>query len=179
MVEIKVREVMSKNPLFVESSMNLWEAVKAMVQRGISTMIVVDNNVPVGILTDRDIVVKVVARGLDPTEVKVFDIMTKPIVVINADDTLERAATLMAKKKIRKLPVIENNKIIGLLSENDIVRIAPTILEIIEEKEKMKGEVEYKEMEYLAGRCENCGEFSTELLYVNGKYLCPVCRGVG
>ncbi len=179
MAEIKVREVMSKNPLFVESSTVLWDAVKAMVERGISTMIVVDKNVPVGILTDRDIVVKVVARGLDPTEVKVSEIMTKPIVVINADDTLEKAALLMAKKKIRKLPVIEENKIIGILSENDIVRIAPTILEIIEEKERMKGEVEYKGKEYLAGRCESCGQFSTELIYVKGKYLCPVCRGVG
>lgn len=176
MNKIIVSEVMSKNPLILDKDTPLIEGVKLMVSRGISTIIVSEHSNPIGIVTDRDIVVKVVARNLDPNAVKLEDIMTKPLIVIDKNETLEKASYLMSKKKIRKLPIVDKNKIIGILSENDVVKIAPDLLIIAEEKEHETNEEKNYESEKFAGKCELCGQYSTELTYYKGQLVCPECK---
>ncbi len=171
MKEIRVKEVMSKNPMILEYNTDVSTAVKKMVQRGISTIIVSKNNVPVGIVTDRDLVTKVIARDINPSEITLEDIMTRPLVVVDENEKLETAARMMNKKKIRKLPVVSGNAIIGLLSENDIVKISPDLLFIASEK----SQEEIKE-EYFAGLCDVCGHFSTQLVFYKNLYVCPKCK---
>jgi len=176
MNKIKVHEVMSKNPLILDCKTVLIDGVRNMVSRGISTIIVTKESRPVGIVTDRDIVVKVVARNMDPGRITLEEIMSQPLMVISKDETLDKAAYVMSKKKIRKLPVIEKGNIIGILSENDIVKIAPDLLAIAEEKSKQQPEEKYYEEEHFAGLCEICGQFSTELTYYKGQLVCPECK---
>ncbi|MGC8663157.1 MAG: cyclic nucleotide-binding/CBS domain-containing protein [Thermoplasmata archaeon] len=176
MKTIKVSEVMSRNPLILDRETLLIEGVKSMVSRGISTIIVSDHSKPIGIVTDRDIVVKVVARNLDPNAIKLGDIMSSPLMVIEKDETLEKAAYIMSNKKIRKLPITDKDKIVGILSENDIVKIAPDLLAIAESKSLDKSDEKYYEEEHLSGICEVCGQFSTELTYYKGQLVCPECR---
>ncbi|MGC8646780.1 MAG: cyclic nucleotide-binding/CBS domain-containing protein [Thermoplasmata archaeon] len=175
MGKITVGEVMSINPLMMEKDVNLFDAVKISVQKGVSAIIVTDNGVPAGIVTDRDIVTKVVYRGLNPFDIKLGDIMTKPIITVKKDDPLEKAALLINKKKVRKLPVIDDGMIVGLLSENNIVKISPDLLLIAEKEEKNEGKEFQDEDIYYTGICEGCGKFSHELKYKNGMFLCPNC----
>ncbi|MGC8715757.1 MAG: cyclic nucleotide-binding/CBS domain-containing protein [Thermoplasmata archaeon] len=174
--KIKVGEVMSRNPLILDHKTILIDGVKNMVSRGISTIIVSKDSKPIGIVTDRDIVVKVVSRSLDPNKVELGEIMSIPLMVIDKNETLDKAAYIMSKKKIRKLPVIEKGKIVGILSENDIVKIAPDLLAIAEEKSVQEVEEKYYEEERFAGICEVCGQFSTELTYYKGQIVCPECK---
>ncbi|MDP8011402.1 MAG: cyclic nucleotide-binding/CBS domain-containing protein [Thermoplasmata archaeon] len=176
MGKIKVSEVMSKNPLIMDISTKLIDAVKTMVDRGISTIIVSEHSKPVGIVTDRDIIVKVVARNLDPNLINLGEIMSSPLMIISVDEDLEKAAYIMSKKKIRKLPVLEKNRIMGILSENDIVKIAPDLLAIAENKSTEEDNEKYFEEEHFAGKCEICGQFSTELTYFKGQLVCPECK---
>ncbi len=175
MGKILVGEVMSSNPLMMEKDVILFDAIKISVNKGASAIIVTDKDIPVGIVTDRDIITKVFYRALNPFEIKLEDIMTKPIITIRKDDPLEKAAMIINKKKIRKLPVIDDGKIVGLLSENNIVKISPYLLVIAEKEESNENEKEIDEDIYYTGICEGCGKFSHELKYKNGMFLCPDC----
>lgn len=175
MKEIKVKEVMSKSPMILDAGTDVSSAVKKMVQKGISTIIVSRNGIPVGIVTDRDLVVKVVARDINPAEITLGDIMSTPMVVVDENERLEVAARMMNRKKIRKLPVVSGDSIVGLLSENDIVKISPDLLFIAEEKSR-EYSGEKTENEFFAGICEICGHFSTRLVFYKNMYVCPRCR---
>lgn len=174
MKEIRVKELMSRTPMILDIDTDVSSAVKEMVQKGISTIIVAKDGIPVGIVTDRDLVVKVVARDINPSEIKLGDIMSTPMVVIDENEKLEVAARMMNRKKIRKLPVVSGDSIVGLLSENDIVKISPDLLFIAEEKSKEYTEEE-KEKEAYAGLCDVCGRFSTHLVFYKNMYVCPKC----
>lgn len=175
MKEIRVKEVMSRSPMVLDMNTDVSSAVKRMVQRGISTIIVTKEGIPVGIVTDRDLVVKVVARDINPSEIKLGDIMSSPLVVVDENERLERAASMMNKKKIRKLPVVSDDRIVGLLSENDIVKISPDLLLIASEKSR-EYEEKGEEEEFFAGLCDVCGHFSTRLVFYKNMYVCPKCR---
>lgn len=175
MKEIKVKEVMSKNPMILDAGTDVSSAVKKMVQKGISTIIVSKNGVPVGIVTDRDLVTKIIARDINPSEITLEEIMSKPLVVVDENEKLEIAAKMMNKKKIRKLPVVSGGNIIGLLSENDIVKISPDLIFLV--SEKSEEESKYEEItEYFAGLCDVCGQFSTQLTFYKNLYVCPKCK---
>jgi len=168
---------MSRNPLMVSENMSVEEAAKLLKKRGVSTMIIeVDGN-PVGILTDRDLVTKVLADGLDPKTTRVQDIMSSPIVMIPHDESISTAARVMSRKRIRKLPVVREGEIVGILSENDIVKISPDLMALAMEYAEMhrNGEYHEKNVEYLAGKCEVCGQYSLRLIPYEGSLVCPEC----
>lgn len=177
MKKIAVREVMSKNPLMLDPNTSVLKAVGEMVNKNVSTIIVVENNESVGIVTEHDIVVKIVANNRDPSKSLLKSIMSFPIIAISEDDMLENGAKLMVKKKIRKLPVIKNGQIIGILSENDIVKISPDLLLIANEWNNLSNEHYKNEIhEHITGRCELCGRFSTNLEFYNGMSICQECK---
>ncbi len=176
MRDIKVREVMSKNPVIVSGELSAEEAAKIMRKKGVSTLLVEDGLIA-GIVTDRDFIVKVIAEGLDPSNTKVKEIMSSPVVMIDHDESIAAAAKIMSRRRIRKLPVIKDDAVIGILSENDIVRISPELLEIT----KQYGEISsfsndsYENIEFISGKCERCGQYSHRLTLFEGMLVCPEC----
>ena len=128
-----VRDVMSRNVKTVRPDDTVHQAVQKMVKFDIGSVIVINSGRPVGILTDTNILRRIVAPRLDPATVWVKDIMTSPLITVDENTPLEEAARIMAEKKINRLPVLRNGKLVGLLSSSDIVKASPTQLSILEE----------------------------------------------
>jgi len=126
-----VKNAMNKKVFIVEPNVTIKEAAKIMTQHRIGSLIVMQDKILVGILTERDILWKVVAGGLDPSNTLIQDVMTKEVITIDANQTVEEAADLMAEKEIKKLPVIEDNKLIGIVTATDLITFQPKVIEAL------------------------------------------------
>ena len=118
--EITVKDVMTKSVISVDSSVTVNEAAKMMEDAKVGSVIVMENNTPVGIVTDRDFAVKVAAHAYQiSTPVK--RIMSSPLIAIGPDETVWMVSDLMYTRGVRKLPVIENDQVIGIVTATDLV----------------------------------------------------------
>ena len=130
---VLIREIMSKDVKVVRPDTTAQEIVATMNKFDTSSVIVVQGERPVGIITVRDILVRLVEQCLAPSALTAKQIMTSPLVTISESATIEEAARLMAKKKIKTLPVMDNNKLGGIVTFADIVFKVPTLLSLLEE----------------------------------------------
>ncbi len=117
---ILVKDIMTTALISVNLTTTTFQIAKMMDQGGIGAIIVKDNDDTVGIITDRDFAVKIAANNL-PFDTPVEKIMSSPLITINHSDPISAAAEMMSSKKIRKLAVSENGKIIGIITSTDLV----------------------------------------------------------
>ena len=115
-----VYQVMKNSILSIDSSVPAYEAAKMMEDTKVGALVVMENNQPVGIITDRDFAIKVVAHSF-PRDTPVRRIMSYPITSIGPHATLWVAAELMSSGKLRKLPVIDDGKVIGIITATDLI----------------------------------------------------------
>jgi len=118
-----VNQVMSKNVLTLDKSTSLQEAAENMKKLNVGCVIVTGNNNPVGIITERDFVTKIVAEGR-PLFTEIQEVMSSPLITIDSEETIWEASELMKEKSIHKLPVKENEQITGIVTTTDIVKIS-------------------------------------------------------
>ena len=116
-----VKDLMTKNVVTIDANKTVVEAAALMSENDIGDLIVMDNNTPVGIVTERDFVRRVLAEGKS-TESKVSEVMTRPLKVIDPDAPIKEAARRMVNKRIRRLPVIKDNKLVGIITAADFAR---------------------------------------------------------
>lgn len=121
MTEI-VRNVMKKNVISIDSSMTVQDAAKMMDDASIGAIVVLEKGVVAGIITERDITRRIVAKG-KPYTLNVKEIMSAPVVVVNPDDSVWEAAQLMKTRKIHRMPAVQNNVLVGIITTSDIVRL--------------------------------------------------------
>ena len=117
---ILVKDIMTTTLISVNPTTTTFQIAKMMDQGGIGAIIVKDNDDTVGIITDRDFAVKIVANNL-PSDTPVEKTMSSPLITINHSEPISAAAEMMSSKKIRKLAVSENGKIIGIITSTDLV----------------------------------------------------------
>ncbi len=118
--EITVRDIMTKSVIAVDASITVNEAAKMMEDSKVGSVIVMENNTPLGIVTDRDFAVKVAAHAYQiSTPVK--KIMSTPLIAINSNETVWMISDIMYTRGVRKLPVIENDQVIGIVTATDLV----------------------------------------------------------
>jgi CBS domain-containing protein len=116
-----IRDVMTTNPETLPESTTVREAAEAMRANDIGDVVVVDDNGQLsGILTDRDIVVRVVAEGRDPRATRIGDIASRDLTAVSPDDPVGRAVQLMRDKAIRRLPAVDKGKPVGIVSIGDL-----------------------------------------------------------
>jgi len=115
-----VHQVMKNSILSIDSSVSAYDAAKMMEDTDVGALVVMENNRPVGIITDRDFAIKVVAHAF-PRDTPVRRIMSHPITFIGPHATLWVAAELMNTGKLRKLPVIDDDKVIGIITATDLI----------------------------------------------------------
>jgi len=173
--ELRVKDIMSSPVIDADVEETVEEVAKKMERYGIGSVVVTEKGFPVGIITKRDLVYKVVAKNLKPNEVKAKDVMSSPIHVANPDDLIDNALREMNRLKIDHLAVVHKDKLVGIISTTDILQVTPEILEIVREKMRM-GNVKASGESYTEGFCDACGEWSDMLLRVNDQYLCEDCR---
>jgi len=115
-----IREVMTKDPITIEESATVVEAAKAMQQADVGPALITRNGELAGIVTDRDIAVRVVAEGQDPNSVKAIDIASTDLVTLSPDDDAGDAVKLMKDQNIRRLPIVDGNRPVGIVSLGDL-----------------------------------------------------------
>lgn len=117
---MKVKEIMSKDPACVCSSDSIETAAKLMKQHDIGSLPVCEKDKLIGIVTDRDITLRCVAAGNDSTQQKVCDIMTSEPTVGSPEMNVKEVAKIMSEKQIRRLPIVEDNSLVGIVALGDI-----------------------------------------------------------
>jgi len=128
-----VRDVMTKEPRVVRRDTSVQEVVATMNKFDISSVIVVQEKRPVGIITHKDIVSKIVQPRIPPDAVRAMEIMATPVVSINEEAGIEEAARLMAKKRIKKLAVVRDDQLVGIITSYDLMRAAPKLTAMLDE----------------------------------------------
>jgi signal-transduction protein with cAMP-binding, CBS, and nucleotidyltransferase domain len=119
---IPVKEFMTKSILSVDSSTSAKEAAKKMESSDVGSIIILENNIPAGIITERDFALKMVAHGLN-YDTKVKEIMSSPIIYVTSDKPVLEVATLMSKEKIRRIPIIDGTNVKGIITATDLLNI--------------------------------------------------------
>ncbi|MBU0533092.1 CBS domain-containing protein [Candidatus Micrarchaeota archaeon] len=136
--DLRVGDIMTKKVVVIPFGKTVLDVSKTMKKNNIGSVIIVEDNAgkhAKGIITERDIVYKVLAKGEDPYAITVEKIMSKPLRVVTPETTIEEAARAMQENKIKRLPVVnEHNELIGILSEGDIMKIFPIVVDLIEER---------------------------------------------
>jgi len=171
---VPVLEIMSRTPVTVSPEDTIDRAAATMRTREIGSLIVVEGGVPSGIVTERDIVTKVAAANLRPSTVHVRDIMSAPVVSIHSYEEVAEAARVMSDRKIRRLAVVDDGKLVGVITENDIIRIWPHLIEVTREYARLGLDEDVRGIE---GHCEVCGVYSTSLVLDKKLLVCPDCHG--
>ncbi len=121
---LHVREVMVQEIIKIRADATVKEAVEMMNKHEIGCLIAIKNGKPVGIMTERDILKRVIPESKNPEKAQVSEVMSTPLIAGDPDMYVEDAARLMFKKNIKKLPIMEKGKLVGLLTISDIARIA-------------------------------------------------------
>jgi CBS domain-containing protein len=127
-----IKEVMTRDVRACEPNATVAEAAKVMAKEDVGPVPIVEDGRLVGIVTDRDIVVRVVAEGRDPNSTTVREIASTELVTVSPDDDLDEALNLLARGQLRRLPVVEGDRLVGIVAQADIARLG---------KDKKTGEV--------------------------------------
>jgi len=117
-----VREIMTTPVVTVMFSDPVIAAVEKMISHDIGAVVVISGGRPVGIITERDILKRVILEEKDPRSVFCQDIMSKPLITIKPDTPLSEALSIMRKHGIRRLPIVEGDELIGIITEKDLIR---------------------------------------------------------
>jgi len=136
--KIRVKEIMTRKPKFVEPNTSIGKAARIMARNKIGSVLVIDKGVLVGILTEGDILRRAFIKNKSPTKTKVKEIMTKNPIIVSPDDDIEKAAKIMSHKGVRRFPVVEDGAVIGLVSEKDLLKVEPSIIDVLIEKLKIR-----------------------------------------
>ncbi len=173
-----VKDVMSSPVVTTDEEAPSNKIAKLMNENKFGCVIVTNKDgKPLGIITERDLVARVLAKNLKPENVKAKEVMTTPLATIEPDATISDAARRMSRLDIRRLGVIYRSDLIGLVSSKDILGVMPELIEIIQERTKMESAEEAAEAEETSesGYCDICGTYSETLKRKNGQSLCEDC----
>jgi CBS domain-containing protein len=176
-----VKDVMSSPVVTTSENVPSNTIAKLMSENKLGCVIVSNKDgKPLGMITERDLVVRVLAKNIQPANVKAKDIMTAPLATIEPEATISDAARRMSRLDIRRLGVIYKGDLIGLISSKDILGVMPELIEIMQEHSRIEGDAREEAAETeetpLSGYCDHCGVYSEGLRDKNGQFLCEDCR---
>jgi CBS domain-containing protein len=133
LLPLKVRDVMVREVITVDENSSVKEAVDIMNEFQIGSLIVLEKGKAKGIVTERDFLRRVIAEARDVVNTKVKEIMTTPLVVVEPSTDLEEAVKLMFQSKIKKLAVVDANKLVGIVTLTDIARFQPQMIKMLKQ----------------------------------------------
>jgi len=170
-LNVLVGDVMTKNIKHTDINESIEKAAQIMRDEKIGSVVVMGEKQVKGLVTTTDIVYKYVAGKHGQ---RVSDIMSKELITISPSETIEEAARRMVKHGIEKLLVFDKGNLVGIITNNDIVRVEPMLVEVLLERFKMGAARPPSDIEIT--ECESCGNYSDNIEEVNGAYLCQECR---
>ncbi|MBN2230831.1 MAG: CBS domain-containing protein [Candidatus Thorarchaeota archaeon] len=179
-----VRDIMAVNVVTMPPDASVLEVARSMADMDISSVIITDEERPLGIITEADIVRRVIVVERDPRTTTASEIMSSPIIHVEPGTGLTDAMRVMAKSNIRRIAVLKNNSLAGIITSRDLLRWSPELIDILVESLRMRDEEtsqnrvveDDEDLITYGGECDSCGEYSTDLVLENGEYLCESCR---
>ena len=173
----KVYDCMTTKPISVTPDTSLEECASVMAKNHVGALVVKDNHESKGLITEQDIVRKVIAKGINPLAKNVRDFMEKRLITISPNDDIYDALIKMRDSNIRHLPVVGKGKMVGLLTLKDILKIEPSLFELVVEKFELREETR-KPIDRIIQReaiCQGCGAYAEDIKKVKGSLLCERC----
>ncbi|HQT45098.1 MAG TPA: CBS domain-containing protein [Candidatus Micrarchaeota archaeon] len=171
--DIKVGDVMTVGVITLPQEKSADDAAKLLRKTKVGCIIVTKKGKADGIVTERDLIYKVVAEGRNPSKTTLHEIMSTPLRVIDAGADLNTVAKAMKSNKVKRLPVIDRKqRLVGIVSEGDLVRVYPGVTDVLVEQAKLR----FSKNEIFTGVCDSCGLFSENLKRFEGRLVCDVCR---
>ncbi|PAV12641.1 hypothetical protein ASJ81_06145 [Methanosarcina spelaei] len=184
--KVSVTRAMNKAVIVMDINSDIPSIAREMVNRDAGSVIVTENDKAMGIITERDIVKNIVTENKKPSEVEAKDIFSSPLITIEPEKSIAEASEIMLKANIKRLPVLKDRTVIGIISSTDILAITPGLDTILRNLVDMNREALFsipsreeisEDLEdFITGICESCLVFSVDLKYVHGRYLCRNCR---
>ncbi len=171
---VTVKDAMSRIVYGVNKEFTVKEAVKTMMDKNVGALVIFENDEPIGMLTEKDILENIILNDAKASDVKVKDIMSTPLVTIDPDEDLQEASRLMNKWDIKRLVVVGTDEVVGIITEGDIARICPIIVEELESKKEVGLSITGTPPE--SGICEHCGGYTDTLILVSGMLVCDICK---
>lgn len=161
-------EIMTRKLITVDISERVEEALRLMIKYDVGSVIVTDKERPVGIITERD-VTRASLRGDSLLRLPVRSLMSRPIQTVSSDTEIWRAFEVMLKLDVRRLPVVDDGKLVGMVTEKDLTRWVLRIFYEPSLPAEIRSLVHNPHIEALAGRpkCPNCGHYQDECICVN------------
>lgn len=132
-MSLEIYDIMRSKVVTGRASISVKEAVDIMNKHGIGCLVVVEKENPIGIVTERDLLKRVLAESKDPRKINVQEIMSKPLIVGKPDMLIEEVIKLMFDNKIKKLPIVENGKLLGLVTLTDLVSFQPQLIRVVKQ----------------------------------------------
>jgi CBS domain-containing protein len=173
---VLVRDIMNSPVVSASPHDTIKDIAIKMKEERIGSIVVMENEKPVGIVTDWDIVSNAVIKDIKPTMVKASDIMQK-LHTIEGEEGITEAARILRQHNIKRLGVVYKNRLVGIISASDVIAVTPDLVDVISEKAAlMRGEIG-RSAGNVSGYCDECGEWSDLLQFDEGTFSCEECRG--
>ena len=183
--DLSVSDVMSRRLITADVSETADLLGARMAAGKVGCIIITRGTHPVGIVTERDLVVKVVSRNTQPSSARAEELMSRPLITIGPEKSVELASREMVRHQIRRLPVVHGNKLIGLVTDSDLLAISSELSEILRDlilQNNPEGEFSgtgkniTRPESFTQGICEVCQSFQESLVNIDGTYVCSRCR---
>ena len=173
---VLVRDIMNSPVISASPQDTIKDIATKMKEERIGSIVIMENEKAVGIITDWDIVSNAVVNDVKPTMVKASDIMQK-LHTIEGEEGITEAARILRQHNIKRLGVVYKNRLVGIISASDVIAVTPDLVDVISEKAAlMRGEVG-RSAGNVSGYCDECGEWSDLLQFGEGTFSCEECRG--
>ena len=172
---VKIKDIMKKYVVTVDHDITLSDAAKILTNNRIGSVIITKNMKPVGIVTNEDIV-GAVARGDDPKNIRVKNLKLRKLITARPEDNMLSVTRKMIKTGVKRIPVIKNGKLEGIISDKEILLISPELVEVLSEKLKARVALVARPDRKISGICERCEAYSDELRNVAGRWVCEDCQ---
>lgn len=173
---VKIKEIMKKSVVTIDPDLTLADVAKIMTNNRVGSVIVMENSKPVGIVTDDDIVGSI-ARGQDPKKIKIKKLKKRMrFVTTSPDEDVFKVSKKMVKNGVKRIPVLKDGKLVGIVSDKELLLMSPELIEVLSEKLKMRVDSVARFDQSISGICERCEAYSDELKNVGGRWLCEGCR---
>jgi CBS domain-containing protein len=173
---VLVRDIMNSPVISASPHDTIKDIATKMKEERIGSIVIMENEKALGIVTDWDIVSNAVVKDVKPTMVKASDIMQK-LHTIEGEEGITEAARILRQHNIKRLGVVYKNRLVGIISASDVIAVTPDLVDVISEKAAvMRGEIG-RSAGNISGYCDECGEWSDLLQFGEGTFSCEECRG--
>lgn len=175
---VLVRDIMNSPVVSASPNDTIRNIAKKMKEEKIGSIVIMEKDKPVGIVTDWDIVSNGLTRDVKPSQIKAKEVM-QSIHTIESEESITEAARQLRKHNIKRLGVVYKNRLAGIISSSDVIAVTPDLVDVVSEKAAIiRGELGIaRPVGNVSGYCDECNEWSDLLQYDEGTFICEVCRG--